>query len=221
MRNRINLRLARLLAILMTLCCLTACGEKQEQAEESVAMEDLPFGATLQLLDTVAIPIEYDSRYFTEEEMTVLSNYFYAIQTEDTALYEEVTLDFYTDYVVQQMFQGLVGVDGLLTKIKFSYTPQPSETSIETETKTNADVTFTKITITECEQSTDSIHNNLDNLYPMLNELSGEENYCTEHISDAKFLNLSLSLASGDATTTLSDQYVFLLCVDGQYVICA
>lgn len=219
MQNRINLRLARLLAILMTLCCLTACGEKQEQAEGSVAMEDLPFGATLQLLDTAAIPIEYDSRYFTEEEMTVLSNYFYAIQTEDIALYETVTLDFYTDYVVQQMFQGLVGVDGLLTKIKFSYTPQSSGTSAETET--DADVTFTKIIITECEQSTDSIHNNLDNLFPMLNELSGEENYCTEHISDAKFLNLSLSLASGDATTTLSDQYVFLLCVDGQYVICA
>lgn len=216
MRNRINL----LLAILMTLCCLTACGEKQTQAEESgAAMEDLPFGATLQLLDTAAIPIEYDFRYFTEEEMTVLSNYFYAIQTVDTALYETVTLDFYTDYVVQQMFQGLVGVDGLLTKIKFSYTPQSSETSGETET--SADVTFTKIIITECEQSTDSIHNNLDNLFPMLNELSGEENYCTEHISDAKFLNLSLSLASGDATTTLSDQYVFLLCVDGQYVICA
>lgn len=221
MRNQISLRLARLMAIVMVLCCLTACGEKQEQPEESVAMEDLPFGATLQLLDTAAVPIEYDSRYFTQEEMTVLSNYFYAIQTEDTALYEEVTLDFYTDYVTQQMFQGLVGVDGLLTKIKFSYTPQTSEASTEQETTTNADVTFTKIIIAECERSTDNVHSNLDNLYPMLDALSGEENYCTEHVSDAKFLNLSLSLASGDATTTLSDQCVFLLCVDGRYVICS
>lgn len=219
MRNRMDLRLARLLAILMALCCLTACSEKQNKKEESVAMEDLPFGATLRSLDTVEVPVEYDSRYFTEEAMTALSNYFYAIQTEDVTLYQEVTLDFYTDYVVQQMFQGLIGVDGLLTKLKFSYTPQTSTTS--TDTDTSADVTFTKITITECEQSTDAIHGNLDNLYPMLNTLSGEENYCTEHISDAKFLNLSLSLASGDATTTLSDQYVFLLCVDGRYVICS
>lgn len=219
MQNRMNLRLARLLAMLMALCCLTACGEKQNNEEENVAMEDLPFGATLRLLDTVEVPVEYDSRYFTEEAMTALSNYFYAIQTEDVALYQEVTLDFYTDYVVQEMFQGLVGVDGLLTKIKFSYTPQVSGTS--TETDSDADVTFTKIEITDCEQSTDDVHNNLDNLYPMLNTLSGAETYCTDHISDAKFLNLSLSLESGDAATTLSDQYVFLLCVDGQYVICS
>lgn len=221
MRNRMDLRLARLLAMLMALCCLTACGEKQNKKEERVAMEDLPFGATLQELDTTPVPVEYDSRYFTEEAMTALSNYFYAIQTEDAALYQEVTLDFYTDYVVQQMFQGLVGVDGLLTKLKFSYTPQASGTSTDADASANADVTFTKISIAECEQSTDEVHNNLDNLYPMLNTLNGDENYCTEHISDAKFLNLSLSLASGDATTTLSDQYVFLLCVDGQYVICS
>ena len=57
-------------------------------------MEDLPFGAVLRDLNTTEIPVEYDSRYFTEEAMTVLSNYFYAIQTMDTALYQEVTLDF-------------------------------------------------------------------------------------------------------------------------------
>lgn len=183
-------------------------------------MEDLPFGAVLRDLNTTEIPVEYDSRYFTEEAMTVLSNYFYAIQTEDTALYQEVTLDFYDDYVMQQMFQGLVGLDGLLTQLKSSYTPQQSATGTSTG-NTDADVTFTQINVVECEQSTDSVHSNLDNLYPMLNELSGEEDYCTQHVSDAKFLNLSLSLKSGDHTTTLSDQYVFLLCVDGKYVICS
>ena len=96
-------------------------------------MEDLPFGAVLRDLNTTEIPVEYDSRYFTEEAMTVLSNYFYAIQTVDTALYQEVTLDFYDDYVVQQMFQGLVGLDGLLTQLKSSYTPQQSATGTSTE----------------------------------------------------------------------------------------
>ena len=38
-------------------------------------MEDLPFGAVLRDLNTTEIPVEYDSRYFTEEAMTVLSNY--------------------------------------------------------------------------------------------------------------------------------------------------
>lgn len=149
-------------------------------------MEDLPFGAVLRDLNTTEIPVEYDSRYFTEEAMTVLSNYFYAIQTEDTALYQEVTLDFYDDYVMQQMFQGLVGLDGLLTQLKSSYTPQQSATGTSTE-NADADVTFTQINVVECEQSTDSVHSNLDNLYPMLNELSGEEDYCTQHVSDAKF----------------------------------
>ena len=131
-----------------------------------------------------------------------------------------IGLDFYDDYVMQQMFQGLVGLDGLLTQLKSSYTPQQSATGTSTE-NADADVTFTQINVVECEQSTDSVHSNLDNLYPMLNELSGEEDYCTQHVSDAKFLNLSLSLKSGDNTTTLSDQYVFLLCVDGKYVICS
>ena len=218
MKNRWKQWFCCLFAVILALCSLTACGSKKEKG--NVSMEDLPFGAVLRDLNTTEIPVEYDSRYFTEEAMTVLSNYFYAIQTEDTALYQEVTLDFYDDYVMQQMFQGLVGLDGLLTQLKSSYTSQQSATGTSTE-NTDADVTFTQINVVECEQSTDSVHSNLDNLYPMLNELSGEEDYCTQHVSDAKFLNLSLSLKSGDHTTTLSDQYVFLLCVDGKYVICS
>ena len=111
-------------------------------------------------------------------------------------------------------------MDGLLTQQKTNNTPQQKTTGTSTE-NAEADVTFTQINVVECEQSTDSVHSNLDNLYPMLNELSGEEDYCTQHVSDAKFLTLSLSLKSGDNTTPLSDQYVFLLCVDGKYVICS
>ena len=84
MKNRWKQWFCCLFAVILALCSLTACGSKKEKG--NVSMEDLPFGAVLRDLNTTEIPVEYDSRYFTEEAMTVLSNYFYAIQTEDTDL---------------------------------------------------------------------------------------------------------------------------------------
>jgi hypothetical protein len=212
MRNRICTAVSLLLTLFLTLSCLTACkDEETSSSTDSVAMEDLPFGATMQQSTDTSIPVEYDYRYFSEDAISALADYFYAIQTEDTTLYTQCTLDCYTDYVVEEMYQGLVGVDGLLTQQNYNFAQQ-------TEDET---CTFYSISITDCEQATDTIHDNIDNLNTMIDALSEEEDYTANHVTDEWFLTLDISLGTTGNLTTLSDQYVFLICVDGQYLICS
>lgn len=202
---------AVLLTVVFALCGFTACGEKSSQEEASIAMEDLPYGATMVTNETLPVLVEYDKRYFEEAEYTAISNYFYAIQTKDETLYDENTLDLYMDYIVTEMYQGLVGLDGLLTQQHDTYAQQAGGTEF----------TFTKVAITEVQQDTDTVHGDLDNLCLMLDALSGEEGYSDAHVSEGKFLKLEITTAADATTTVLEEQYLFVICVDGQYQICS
>lgn len=62
---------------------------------QAVQEDDMPYGSTVATLtptddNGLHIPIEYDKRFFTEEEATMVSNFLYAIGTGDSAPVEGV-----------------------------------------------------------------------------------------------------------------------------------
>ena len=100
-------RSASFIAALTMTAVLTSCSSgKPAESQTSENMvgsptpghaideADMPYGATATVLaptddNGLYIPIEYDKRFFTEEEATMVSNFLYAIGTGDSAHVEE------------------------------------------------------------------------------------------------------------------------------------
>lgn len=194
-----------LFAGVMLSCILTGCGE-----EENVAEADLPYGATL-ISDNEngEVQITYDRRFFEAEEIQTLSSYFYALETKDKALLDETTLDLYTDFVVETLYQGMAGMDGLITQMSGVFAVEE-----------NVPYTIVDVEITSYATIEDDANTDLENLYNMLGELSGEENY-QDRVGAGKFITYDIITESDGESKTLMDQNLFLIQVDGVYTICS
>lgn len=196
-----------MLAGLMLTCVLTGCSEEAE----NVAEEDLPYGATM-ITDSEngEVPITYDRRFFETDEIKTLSSYFYALESKDEELLDATTLDLYTDFVVKAMYQGYAGFDGLLTQMSGTF-----------EVEENVPYTIKDVEITAYYTIENDANTDLENLYNMLGELSGEENYSQRIGAGGKSITYTIITESDGETKTLEDQMLFLIQVDGEYVICS
>ncbi len=187
---------------------MTACSSNKP---EDVAEAELPYGATL-ITDSEKgeVPITYDRRFFNEDEITTLSSYFYALESMDEALLDETTLDLYTDFVVDAMYQGLIGFDGLLTQMNGSFAVAE-----------NVPYTITEVEITDYFTIEEHANTDLENLYNMLDELDGEENFYSHISGEGKYLTYTIKTESNGESKVFTDQRLFLIQVDGAYTICS
>lgn len=198
-----------LAGIMLAVTLATGCSDKQQEKDYSEA--DLPYGATM-LTDTESgnVPITYDRRFISTDEAKVLSDYFYALQTKDPELLDDTTLDIYTDFVTESMYQDILGLDGLVVDMSEKFTAK------ENTPYTIESVEINSFYTTDDEESTD-----LANLYNMLNELSGDEAYAAQHISDGKYINYNIRTDTDGEVKLFENQALFLIKVDGAYTICS
>ena len=192
----------------MIAAVLTGCSDSNEP---NYSEADLPYGATM-LTDTQSgnVPITYDRRFFSPEEVKTLSDYFYALESKDEKLLDDTTLDLYTDFVVESLYQGILGMDGLVVDMnsKFAAEEDVPYTIEEVEVKSYYTI--------DDEESMDLV-----NLYNMLKELSGDENYISQHISDGKYITYNIRTNTDGTIKLFEDQMLFLINVDGAYVVCS
>jgi hypothetical protein len=100
-------------------------------------------------------------------------------------------------------------MDGLVQAMQVAFSPE------DDEAYTIQSVEITDIA-TEDDQNTD-----LENLYTMLTELSEDENYA-DTISNGKYLTYTIKTETEDGTSkTFTDRTMFLIAVDGKYVVCS
>ncbi len=196
-----------LMAAAMLCTALAGCGESKEK---DIAEADLPYGATM-LTDTESgeVPVTYDRRFISKEEAVALSGYFTALETRDEELLEKYTLDLYTDFVLEAIYQDLLGMDALVADMSSNFSAD-GESAYEIK-----EVEIKSYYTNDDEESTD-----LANLYNMLSELSEEENYISR-ITDGKFITFTIRTDTNGEISTFTDQNLFLIQVDGEYVVCS
>ncbi len=194
------------IAAVMLVCGLTGCGGE----EKNIAEADLPYGATM-ITDSQCgeVPVTYDRRFITPEEAAALSGYFYAVETKDEELFEKYTLDIYTDFVVEALYQNFIGTDGLIADINNGFA---AEENVSYEIK---EVEIKSFYTNDDEESAD-----LANLYNMLSELSGEENFMSR-ITDGKFITYDIRTDTNGTIKLFEDQVLFLIQIDGEYAVCS
>ena len=81
----------------------TACNK-----DDGIITEDeMPYGATMAVnLDDYILPVQYDYRFITEDMLDVITRYYYAIQTQNDELFQEVQFPLYHDYQLNEVLDG-------------------------------------------------------------------------------------------------------------------
>jgi len=88
-------------------CCilLTGCGNAPAQKTD-YTYEELPYGATLAIVQDSLIASQYDSRYITEAMRDTVLRYYHAIETKDVDTFVALQLPQWHDYVNNTVYKG-------------------------------------------------------------------------------------------------------------------
>ncbi len=219
---KIKYTLPRLIAAtsaILLLPCLTACGDSDEDTTDSSVFdsidfsgeEDLEYGATLRESDEYAIPIEYDRRFFDEEQLTALINYYVALENDDLDLFNEVTLSFYNNYYIENAYGGLLDTRAYLAELQKPYTEEFD------------DFTFASLSITSCINEDDVVDEEsttIPILKDMFDTLEGD-GFCDTYWEGCQVLSITPIITDGTQTITCDTEGIFLVKLDGDYYICS
>lgn len=208
--NRMLCRAAAVCLTAVLSISLSACGEgaKKEESGEDIPMEDLEYGATMRDSDDFSIPLEYDKRYLEEPELQVLTDYFTAVQNEDTEGCTSTVLDFYLQYLLDNAFGGLFDADAYVTQQHRDFA----------EHLGGADFTFSYLQVTDCKRQ-DEAGTGVDYLTDMFDTLEGE-GYSKTHLEDCKTLTVQLTLTDGENSFTTESMPLYVVKIDDAYYVC-
>ncbi|MEE5991922.1 MAG: hypothetical protein V3G42_01630 [Oscillospiraceae bacterium] len=97
---------ALFLMAVMLVPCMTGCKKEPTTLEEfELGEEDLPYGATMKSNKTsYAVPVTYDRRFVTEEQVSAVADLCASIQNQDGELYQKITPEGYADYQINEVY---------------------------------------------------------------------------------------------------------------------
>ena len=202
----------KLLAILLSctafLCVLSGCGESKGNLMgdiENMAEEDMPYGSTMRELKDGSLTICFDGRFLEDEMMKKVSDYFYAVQTEDLDLFKSVSSQDYLDYV--EINSGINTID-YLKQIKANE-----------ETAIGSKFNYTYLEVTECKKKGED--SQIDEIIKLMDQIYKDNNKSDtfeKSIKEAYALIVDVtSDANGSSFNNEVNVYVFD-CEDGIYV---
>ncbi len=193
--------LSLVLCALIPVCILCGCED-----DGDIAMEDLPYGSTMRQLKDTPITICVDGRFITDEEMRMVADYFYAVQTRDVELFKKTQNPDYVSYLEKNSDQNL---EDFLTNI-----------SMEDENALGENFEYSYIEAVGCGgRNSDSQINDIIELMNTIYEENGREKSFDDTIKDEKFLTLSLTANSEGKTYNHDDLIIYVFtCEDGIYI---
>ncbi|MGN1480896.1 hypothetical protein [Porcipelethomonas sp.] len=197
------------LMIAMVFSAVLFCGCSEEEDISNMKEEDMPYGSTMRQTSSHDIDMLFDRRFFTDEEMNKLADYYYSVQTKDTELFESTQPKYYIDYLKENSGQE---VSDFI-----------NEVSEDTVAALGESYKFISIEATNCGGR--NADTNIDDIITMLNgiyEENGAEKSFEETLTDVKFALLDLT-ASPDGESneySYTDKIIYIFdCEDGIYII--
>lgn len=217
-KSKLNLKLKKsgiFACALMLVISLSAgfTGCTNQKQEINMTEEELPYGATMRSdKNSFAVPMTYDRRFISEEQIAVVADYFAAIQNQDTELYLASALPVYTDYQIQEVY-SYQEVGELVAGLHEGIAGQ-----------TGDDFVFSMILVNAFSQ--DTTFGGLEAILDLLDHLedpdaeSGEK--FSERMQGAWALELEWNLLYDQQSSsgTVESQWVYLFQIDGQYYCC-
>lgn len=175
-------------------------------SSDEISTEDLEYGATLRQLNDVPVEICFDSRFFSDEEMRVISNYYNAIQTKDGDLFLSTQSKEYIEYVEKNSGQT---VDAFVEDIYNT-----------TVAGVGGDYTYTYIEAVGCGDKSDDLSiNEIIELMNSIYEDSGRDTTFEDTIKESKYAVFDIMADVNGTSYTYNDQVIYIFnCTDGIYI---
>ena len=112
------------------LLSFAGCADNQTNEGTDIPMENLAYGATLREDTSHDFTIEYDKRFLEQDELDLLFSYYDSIQKQDVTEFTSCIVDFYLDYIIENMYGGLLQSDAYLTKVHDAFQTVTSRSPI-------------------------------------------------------------------------------------------
>lgn len=193
--------LSLILCMAMTLVTFSACDNG-----EDVAMEDLEYGATMRLLGDTELEVCFDGRFFTDEEMRAVNDYYYAVQTKNTDLFLSTQSADYVEYVEKNSGSS---AEQMLTAIHDEMVVSLGE-----------GFEYTYIEAVACGDRTDDLQ--IDEITSLMDEIykeNGKDTTFKETVTSAKYVVFDMMAdADGESYTKVDERAYIFTCTDGIYV---
>ena len=198
-------RIRRITALLLCAVCmmsLPACGKKGMTYTE----EELPYGATMRQNKTAyPVPITYDWRFITEEQVTAVTGLLGGIQNADAELYTKSTLDFYAAYQLKV------------------YEADSTEAMVQQfhdnlANSTGADFTFSMALINGMAQNRDN--GNIASMLTLLDGIYEGSGKFSDTVEEVYDLTMEWDITYTGGYKVLDDEHVYLLKTpDGYFAV--
>ncbi|MBQ8011259.1 MAG: hypothetical protein IJ265_06870 [Oscillospiraceae bacterium] len=194
---------ALLTAAVMGAVLFTGC----MSAGPTIAEEDLPYGATMrETKTTFALPVSYDRRFLNDAQVTVLTDYFSAVQNCDGEAYAANTLDFYADYQLNEVYsEQYESMDDMMNALHASVAEATAE-----------DFTYNMITVTDFTQ--ERVTSGLNTMIDVLTDISGNPDF-EQTLTNCWAVEMEWLLVynGGASNVIVNEQYVYMFEIDGAY----
>jgi len=196
----------KLACILLSCLMLTGCASQKQKT--NFTQDELPYGATMKSDKTsYAVPITWDKRFLSEEQVSAVADYIGAIQNNDAELYSSVALPLYTDYQIQQVYD-YKNIEELVSALHEGLIGQLAD-----------DFKFQMIMINNF--SLDRSAGSLQAMLSLLDNISGDKKF-SDTIQNAWSLELEweFSYNNGEGNGRAENQYLYLFQIDDKYYCC-
>ena len=192
-------------ALLLCAACLTsfsACGKKGMNYTE----EELPYGATMRQNKTsYPVPITYDRRFITEEQVVAVTGLLGGIQNADAELYTKSTLDFYAEYQLQ-----VYSVDNPQAMVQQFHDNLAKSTG--------DDFTFSMALINGIAQNRDN--GNISSMLTLLDGIYEGSGKFSDTVEEVYDLTMEWDIVYTGGTQVLDDEHIYLLKTgDGYFAV--
>jgi len=203
----------QIFAVTAACLLLTGCGT-QAQPKNNYTQDELPYGATMTVNYETTIPIQFDSRFITNDMRDAVVKYYNAIQTKDVDSYIAVQLPQWHDYAINTVYSGQY-TDLQLLKTVYDNSAKDFGGSF----------TYTMVSIESAKQCT--AESQCQQVVDVLDELAkeqGKEKISKDitakwEISVTRFLDKKGSEVRGETKNILKDDTLYLIEYQTQWYI--
>lgn len=192
--------LSAVICAVFAVAMLTGCGKEEESSK-------LIYGQTIKEVGGNDIYLIYDGNFVSDDEMSVLSNYYISLKNKDNDLFRTTMPEEYIKFLEEK---NSYDIDQFI---------ESEYSSIESELGEGFD--FTQIEVLDCGNS--SADNRIEEIEEMLDGIysdAGLEKSFSDTIKDAKYLNYDITaLTDGGEVYKLTEQIKYIFnCEDGIYI---
>ena len=205
-----KIKIFSILAACTLICSFAGCSSnsKKDTSDETYNFEeaDQHYGDVVHDdNESFSLPMEYDSRFITNDIASSVADYFYAVQTKNLDLYKTVTIEEYQSYLINEVYASENYDEQSFLDALYN--------GIKNQSGDNFNIKLISVTNFDNDENTSGAKD----IIQLLSDLTGDD--YSEKVEEGAKLTLSFTVSAGGEEYEKTNQNIFILKIDEKYKI--